>query len=84
MMIQRANNHDGQHPAYAEVSVCDRWKDFSLFLLDMSKRPPKTSLGRVLDQGNYEPSNCFWQTKDEQILSQMNKKALQSFAAHAA
>jgi len=50
------------------ISVCDRWKNsFLLFFSDMGKRPTsKHSIERKNNNGNYEPSNCFWATKVEQ------------------
>lgn len=58
------------------VSVCDRWRDFRNFLSDMGERLPGTTLGRILDRGNYEPGNCFWMTPAEQGLARQNNNAL--------
>lgn len=62
---------DQNHHAYsryggAGVKVCERWLMFGNFLADMGERPEGTSLGRLGDVGNYEPSNCQWQTDKEQ------------------
>lgn len=61
-------------PAYKNyggrgIRVCDEWlHDFPQFLKDVGKRPsPKHSLDRINVNGNYEPSNCRWVTKDIQI-----------------
>ena len=49
------------------VTVCDRWKDVSLFITDMGPRPSdQHSLDRIDNLGNYEPSNCKWSTIREQ------------------
>jgi hypothetical protein len=48
------------------VQVCARWDDFTLFIADMGPRPPHTSVDRVNNDGNYEPSNCRWATALEQ------------------
>lgn len=49
------------------IIVCDRWKNFKLFLEDMGSRPsPKHSIERRDNDGNYEPSNCYWATAVEQ------------------
>lgn len=51
------------------IKVCDRWrKSFEHFLADMGKRPSdKHSIERDDVNGNYEPSNCRWVTKEVQM-----------------
>lgn len=58
------------------IKVCDRWlEDFEAFLYDMGSRPtPKHQLDRIDSNGNYEPNNCRWVTKSENMINRRHKK----------
>ena len=75
-MKRRADNQVGDHPTYKHIHVCSEWQNFEGFLASMGERPEGTTLGRILDRGNYEPGNCFWMTKEEQYLNLMNNNSL--------
>lgn len=50
------------------ITVCERWLKFENFLEDMGRKPgPKYSIEREDNDGNYEPDNCFWATKKQQL-----------------
>lgn len=68
-MRQRCNNTN--HKKYKDyggrgISICKEWDDFTVFIHDMGERQLNTSIGRIDNNGNYEPSNCRWETPLQQ------------------
>lgn len=78
-MIQRCHNPKNSKFKYygaRGIKVCDRWLDsFNNFLEDME---PSFKEGLQLDRrdnnGNYEPSNCHWVTRSENMLNRRGFK----------
>lgn len=50
------------------IKVCDRWLgSFANFLADVGRRPsPSLTIDRVDNDGDYEPGNVRWATRDQQ------------------
>ena len=49
------------------ITICKQWDSFETFLEDMGVKPSKDrSLERRDNNGNYEPGNCYWATRDDQ------------------
>jgi hypothetical protein len=74
-MIQRCSNPKAtgfKNYGGRGIAVCERWRDFDLFLADMGSKPsPKHSIDRWPNAaGNYEPGNCRWATRAEQNATQ--------------
>lgn len=77
-MIQRCINP--KNPKYKNyggrgIKVCSKWRNsYQTFLSDIGYRPSKNhSIGRINNDGNYEPSNCRWEINEQQY-SNMTKK----------
>lgn len=56
------------------ITVCDQWRhSFATFLTDMGDRPSLAhSIGRINNEGNYEPTNCRWETPIQQGNNRRN------------
>lgn len=63
------------HPGYKNygargIQVCRRWTRFENFYADMGPKPTKKhTIDRIDSDGDYEPSNCRWATRAENLAN---------------
>lgn len=74
---------DRNNPAFSHyggrgITMCAEWaNDFLAFVRDMGPRPSSAhSLDRVNNDGNYEPTNCRWATRIEQLNNTRRNRAI--------
>ena len=73
-MIQRVNPNTKnevhqKHYVQRGITVCEEWRDFEVFFADMGEAPDNLELDRIDNDGNYEPSNCRWATRQMQMIN---------------
>lgn len=78
-MLQRCENPN--NPAYSRyggrgIKVCARWHTYQLFLADMGRRQDMNYvLDRIDNDGNYEPDNCQWISRSENVVKYIRERS---------
>jgi hypothetical protein len=56
-----------EHYGARGIQVCQEWMDFQSFYQFWGDPPfDGATIGRIDNDGNYDPSNCEWQTQEQQ------------------
>lgn len=51
------------------IIVCESWQNFENFIKDMGVKPDGLEIDRIDVDGNYEPGNCRWVTRKENVAN---------------
>ena len=64
------------------IMICERWSDYEKFYEDMNDGYSKgLEIDRIDFNGNYEPSNCRWATRKQQMRNRRGVKLNEEKAA---
>lgn len=68
------NNREYSKYGGRGITYDPAWEDFENFLEDMGEAPPKLSIDRIDNDGNYCKSNCRWTTQKVQANNTRRNK----------
>lgn len=72
---QNPRNSKWEYYGGRGITVCERWQDFLAFAADMHPTwKSGLTLDRINTNGNYEPTNCQWATRSEQMQNTRRNK----------
>lgn len=69
MLLRTSSNCSPHFKNYKArgITICERWLKFENFKADMGEPPDALSIDRINNDGNYEPGNCRWATRSQQM-----------------
>lgn len=78
----RQRCRDENHHSYPDyggrgITFSSAWDEFDVFLVELGPCPRGMSLDRKDPNGNYEPGNCRWATRLEQMRNRRNTLRLE-------
>lgn len=65
-------NKDYKNYGGRGIDVCERWKNFDNFFVDLGERQQHQTLDRIDVNQGYNPFNCKWSTAEEQANNKRN------------
>lgn len=79
-MRQRCNNQKNPHYKFyggRGIKICQRWGVFENFLADMGEPDTDMTIDRIDNNKGYEPTNCRWASRKEQMFNTSNNHYLE-------
>lgn len=74
---ERTADKDYKRYGARGITVCKKWHDFPSFYRDVGDRPSVVhSLGRIHNDGNYEPSNVRWEMSAQQSNNRRSSRLI--------
>lgn len=84
MLSRVASKDPHKKKYYGDIGVCDRWlgdNGLRNFIEDMGDKPtPQHQIDRIDNDGDYEPSNCRWATRSENMQNTRRAKKYKGVA----